>query len=221
MKCHKCNTENSKENSFCTNCGFELIQNDNSVSCYNCGTENENTNNFCVKCGSILTQKHNNHSHNSPHKNRNKRSKRIRHNVNAQNNLNLFHEIKKHKIIVTAVLAVFVFLVFKSVPKTEEYNNVKLPSQNNYNTTAANVNTDSRLTEIENKFVCSCGDCKDSLEICNCDKANEERSFIKEKLDKKISEDGIIVALANKYGMLKGKYEAKYKVDQSKVYYGL
>jgi hypothetical protein len=29
------------------------------------------------------------------------------------------------------------------------------------------------------------------------------------------------VAIADKYGMLKGKYEAKYKVDQSKVYYVL
>ena len=221
MKCHKCNTDNSKENSFCTNCGSELIQNNNSISCPNCGTENENTSNFCVKCGNNLTQRHNNHSHNSSSKNRNKRSKRIRNNTNVQNNLNLFHEVKKHKIVVTAVLALFVFLVFKSMPKTEGYNNVKLPSQNNYNTLAANVNTIGRITEIANKFVCSCGACKDSLEICNCDKANEERNFIKDKLDKKISEDGIIVAVANKYGMLKGKYEAKYKVDQSKVYYGL
>jgi hypothetical protein len=216
MKCQKCNTYNSKGNRFCTNCGSELMREINSISCSNCGTENENTSNFCVKCGSNLK-----HQHNSSSKIRNKRPKRIRHNINTQNNLNLFHELKKYKVVVAAVIALFAFLVFKSVPKTEEYNNAKLPSRNNYNSLAANVNSDSRITEIADKFVCSCGACKDSLEICNCDKAIEERNFIKDKLDKKISEDGIIVALANKYGMLKGKYEAKYKVDQSKVYYGL
>ena len=58
MKCHKCNTDNNKESSFCTNCGSELIQNNNSISCPNCGTENENTSNFCVKCGNIAQFSH-------------------------------------------------------------------------------------------------------------------------------------------------------------------
>lgn len=222
MKCQKCHTENNKGSKFCTNCGAELIQSHNDlISCSQCGTENERSNNFCVKCGCNLKQKHNNHSQNSSGKNSNKRPKRIRHNTNAQKSLNLFQEVKKHKIIVTAVLALFVFLIFKSVPKTESYNNVPPPSQNNYNTLAANVNTDDRITEIANKFICSCGECTDSLEICNCDKAKAERNFIKEELDKNISEDGIVVSVANKYGMLKSKYEKKYKVDGSKVYYKL
>ncbi|MGA8264822.1 MAG: hypothetical protein WB779_10305 [Ignavibacteriaceae bacterium] len=124
-------------------------------------------------------------------------------------------------MVITAVLALFLFLIFKSVPKTESYNNVRPPSQNNYNTLTANVNTDSKVTEVANKFVCSCGECTDSLEICNCDKATAERNFIKEELDKNISENGIVVSVANKYGMLKSKHEKKYKVDGSKVYYKL
>ena len=221
MKCQKCHTENNKENKFCTAYGSELIQNNNTITCFHCGTENETSNNFCVKCGNDLKQKHNNHSPSSSNKDRNKRSKRIRHNMTQHKNLNLFREVKKHKIVVTTVLALFVFLIFKAVPKTESYNNSRLPSQNNYNTLAANVNTDSRVTEIANKFVCSCGECTDSLEICNCNKAMEERNYIKKELDKNISEDGIVISVANKYGMLKSKYEKKYKVDKSKLYYEL
>ena len=213
MKCKKCNTVNRNENKFCISCGAEL-QNDNTIFCSGCGTENESTNNYCVKCGSSL-------SHKSSGKNRDKNPKRIRHNRAQPKNLNLFQEIKKHKIIVTAVLALFMFLVFKSIPKTEEYNNIQLPSQNNYNALAANVNTDSRVTEIANRFICPCGDCKDSLETCTCDKATEERNFIKEELNKNISDDGIVISVASKYGMLKSKYEKQYKVDNSKVYYEL
>ena len=223
MKCQKCHTENNKENKFCTNCGSELIQNHNDlISCPHCGTENERRNNFCVKCGNSIKPVHENPNNRQSSRNNGKNPKRIRHNKsNQRKNLNLFQEVKKHKIVVTAVLALFVFLIFKSVPKTESYNNARLPSQNNYNSLTANVNTDNRVTEIADKFICSCGKCTDSLEICNCDKATEERNYIKEELNKNISENGIVISVANKYGMLKSKYEKKYKVDKSKLYYEL
>lgn len=221
MKCKKCNTENNKENKFCTSCGAEL-HNNNIIFCPGCGTENETTNNFCIKCGNNLEPVQKNHSKKSSSKNRSKNPKRIRHNVvNQEKNFNFLNEIKKHKVLVTVVIAFFVFLIFKSIPDTKEYNNYNVPSQNNYVPLTSNVTTDTRVTDIANKFLCSCGDCKDSLEICNCDKAAEERNLIKEKLDNKVNPDRIVVTVANKYGMLKSKYESKYNIDRNKVYYGL
>lgn len=183
------------------------------MKCNKCHTDNNNQNNFCVKCGNRLelssfrtgrTQKGQRHV-------RTKQPK----------TLNLKVEFMKHKVVVLAAIALFGYFAYQSLPHSDNYENFRAQYRNNYNTLTSNITTGGDVNNIASMFICSCGKCKDSLEICNCEKAVEERNFIKERIDKKVSNVNITVALAGEYGFMKSAYAKDYNVKDSQVFNGI
>jgi len=62
---------------------------------------------------------------------------------------------------------------------------------------------------VVSKFICGCGKCTDPLDVCTCDTASEERSFIQTEVAENISQEGIVLAMVDKYGGLKDKYSSE------------
>ena len=66
--------------------------------------------------------------------------------------------------------------------------------------------SDSVAASVVSKFICSCGKCTDPLDVCTCETASEERSFIQAEAAKNVSAKGIFLAVVSKYGGLKDKF---------------
>ena len=228
MICNTCGTNNNAENKFCINCGGELTEAENlsQNNCSNCGAENDEANKFCISCGYQLNQKsepkknytHLNRTNVSTGKkgkskkqlrrelNNSFKSKQIRKTSNLKNLKLLWITVG---VVIGSVIIVSAFdLIFR--PEKKEIP-VEIKSSNPV--------VEASVFEIASKFVCSCGTCgEQSLEICKCERAVEERQFIRDYLEQNQKSDEIVIAVANKYGWLKADFASNYKVDASRVW---
>ncbi len=223
MKCDKCGTENSDKFKFCINCGSKLEKKPVSSGkfCPECGAENKPGNKFCINCGfkladvqkKVIATGGNQIKEKKKTKHQPQRKKHAK-----EKNLSLLEEIKNHKIAVAAVAIIAGYFLFQSIPNepTRTYTGVT-----NYPQTTIPVGGNPLATEIASMFVCSCGSCGEQpLETCTCPTAEEERTFILDKISQNLSKDEIVIAVANTYGWLESQYYPKYKVDKSKVWFG-
>jgi predicted RNA-binding Zn-ribbon protein involved in translation (DUF1610 family) len=207
MKCKKCNAENNEENKFCIECGSELIFEKRAVTkfCPSCGFKNIKEAAFCSNCGNSFSHR----KTDSSHRKEGSRKKQGKHVRKQQKELHFSNVIMDHKLITVAVVALLIFLVYQSIPHTSEPKNVEyLP--NSVESSIATVMSDSVAASVVSKFICACGKCTDPLDVCTCDTASEERSFIQTEIAKNISADGIVLAMVNKYGGLKDKYSSDF-----------
>lgn len=206
MKCKKCNAENDEGNKFCIECGAKLVfeKSPHTKFCPSCGFENIKEAAFCSNCGNNFSGKKINSS-NKNGRNRNKSMQRIR---NQSKELNFSNIIKEHKLITTVVIAFLIFLVYQSIPHNKEYKNSEY-SPTPAASSIANVMSDSVAAGVVSKFICGCGECTDPLDVCTCETASEERSFIQTEVAQNISQEGIVLAMVNKYGGLKDKYSSE------------
>jgi cytochrome c-type biogenesis protein CcmH/NrfF len=162
--------------------------------CKNCGNNNEIGNNFCSNCGSKLTKRNSTY-----HKSKKQFQKKDK----QPKTLNFADELKKHKIILVSVVVIALFFLAKSFQNNSNYNNLQLHSKTDNIILTKNGSTDSLTTAIANKFICSCGKCEDSLTICDCQVATDERNFIQNELGQNKSVNYIVTDVTNKYGHLK------------------
>jgi len=206
MKCKKCNAENSEENKFCIECGAELNfeKSRDTKFCPSCGFRNKKEAAFCSNCGNSFSQ----HKAGSSRKKEVKRKKTGKRVKKQQKELNFSNVIKEHKFISIAAVVILIFLVYQSIPHTEEYTNFENSSAL-AESSIANVMSDSVAASVVSKFICSCGKCTDPLDVCTCETASEERSFIQAEAAKNISAGGIVLAVVSKYGGLKDKYSTE------------
>jgi len=206
MKCEKCNAQNNEENKFCIECGAELIfkKSPDIKFCPSCGFENKNEAAFCSNCGNSFSHQ----KIDFPRKkevSRKKPSKRVR---KQQKELNFSNIIKEHKLISIVAGVFLIFLVYQSVPHNRAYTNFD-NSSGFAESSIANVMSDSVAASIVSKFICSCGKCTDPLDVCTCETATEERSFIQSEVAKNISTKGILLAVVTKYGGLKDEFSSE------------
>ena len=222
MRCSKCNTENKDGSKFCIECGSKLEPESNVKYCPQCGVENKPSNNFCLNCGNRFcpTERIEQvHSDGKNKKGKNLHSAKRR--ANNNKSLNVIDEIKKHKFVSTAALALFGYLIMQLLPGEPKNESENYLNTLNRNTTPINQYGDPLVNDIASKFVCSCGTCgEEPLETCTCPTAKEERDFIKEQLDKGLKPDEIVIAVANKYGWLESEFANMYDVDKSKIWFG-
>ena len=206
MKCKKCNAENNEDNKFCIECGAELIfeKSHNTKFCPSCGFKNKKEAAFCSNCGNSFSQ----HKAGSSRKKEASRKKSGKSVKKQQKVLNFSNLIKEHKFISIAAVVLLIFLVYQSIPHTNEYTNLDNSSAL-AESSIADVMSDSVATSIVSKFICSCGKCTDPLDVCTCETASEERSFIHAEVAKNISAKGVLLAVVNKYGGLKDKFSPK------------
>jgi len=234
MICNSCGANNNEENKFCTNCGEELtaVENISQNACPNCGEENDEANKFCVSCGKQLIRKEDAINNNLQHKKmgihpdkvgkskkqilRESKSRLKRNRERKTFNLkNLkFLWITVGIVIGSIIIAAAFDLIFNN------YLGKKAPTSRDEQK-SANPIVEAKVYEIASKFVCSCGTCnEESLEVCACERAVEERQFIRDYLEQSTNggqkPDDIVIAVANKYGWMKAEFASNYKVDPSR-----
>ncbi len=235
MKCNKCEFENESspggmhsQNKFCTNCGNELtdtFREAESIECSNCGFNNLSSNSFCVNCGTRLNTNRSFEETKLVEKDHRKaQSKKfakasLRQKKKPKVKTDVFRkESKGLRTIGIYTLVVIGFLLIVVVVdslfnKSDKKGNKLVEEFSN------NPAIELRVREIASKFICSCGTCgEQSLEVCSCDRAIEERKVIRDYLEKAKTEEEIVKAVANTYGWLKSQYASAYKVEQSRTW---
>lgn len=228
MICNSCGVNNKEENKFCINCGEELIvaENTSGNDCPNCGAENDEENKFCISCGHQLNKNA------GQRKNFAEQSKAVTTTGKKGKSKKQLHRESKGSfkgkqarkfsglknlkllwitvgvVIGSVILATSFDLIFR--PQTKDIP-VEIKSSNPV--------VEAKVFEIASKFVCSCGTCnEESLEVCTCGRAVEERQFIRDYLEQNQKSEDIVVAVANKYGWMKAEFASTYNVDASKVW---
>lgn len=212
MNCNNCGAQVKDDDKFCTECGnkIEKLSSD-FITCTNCGKENQPSNKFCENCGNSLSRAKNDDKHEqrnrkpvnskssktSPH-NRNKRK------VNSKK-LNFIDIIEQNKTVTVLILFIIGFGVLQ-IFKTEE-----IPQRNTFlnrqNATPTGGIGATRVDILASKFICSCGTCGElPLESCNCPTAVEEKNFIQQKINEKLSDNEIIAAVNAKFGWIKPQF---------------
>lgn len=225
MRCNKCGKDNSTENKFCINCGAELknqIMIDKSV-CPSCGIQNLLSSNFCISCGESLVNEKPSYDRRALTQTNDHKKK------NADNKKSTFHRSQKSKrelanktpwmkplLIAVGVIAVTLMavLALNSLSKKD------VDDQYPLETKSSNPLVEAEVFNIASKFVCSCGTCnEESLEVCKCGRAIEERQFIRDYVERNQKKEDIVFALASKYGFLKSQFAGGFKqVDKSKIF---
>ena len=112
----------------------------------------------------------------------------------------------------SATLFIFIStLVFLSPVKSSKHNHVETKSNN----PAIEV----KVFEIASMFKCSCKKCPvESLEVCKCNRAIEERNLIRKYTEQNETVDKVVLTIAERYGALKAEYASNYDVDKSQIW---
>lgn len=78
---------------------------------------------------------------------------------------------------------------------------------------------EAKVFELASMFMCSCKKCPiESLEVCKCNRAIEERNLIRKCIEGNETVDKVVSAIAERYGALKSEYANNYDVDKSKIW---
>jgi hypothetical protein len=226
MQCIKCGIDNSAENKFCINCGNEMTKANqllNNNICESCGSKNELTSKYCIVCGEklkILVNTMNEHTvQKFQHNQKSDKSK----NRNKANSISAANKKHTGKTIGINPLLITIGVLFISITLVAVVNKWFINSEEDrypIETKSANPIVEAGVFDIASKFVCSCGTCnEESLEVCKCATAVEERQFIRDYVERNQKKEDIVFALASKYGFLKSQFAGEFKkVDKSKIF---
>lgn len=112
------------------------------------------------------------------------------------------------------ILICFIFistLVFLSPVKNSRHNHIE--------TKSSNPAIEAKVFKIASMFICSCRKCKkESLEVCKCNRAIEERNLIRKYTEQNETVDKVVLTIAERYGFLKAEYANNYNVDKSQTW---
>lgn len=204
MTCNECGTENRDDALFCANCGAKLEKSElvgHGRKCPECGFDNPHEGRFCARCGAELQQHHNGHQHHHPH------GKQIQQKHQKKKDRRVDTKLKWHPGLVAIVLLVGVFIFIMS---TELFvKKQPAPPPQFVETRSADAKLEAKVIEIASKFICSCGTCGEKpLDTCTCNRAVEERQFIRNYLEQGQKPEQVVLALNNTYGWVKPEFAA-------------
>lgn len=225
MRCNKCGIDNSAENKFCINCGAELenqIRIDKSI-CPSCGVQNLPSNNFCISCGEPLVDEKPGYdrialTQTDDHKKKNTNTKNNTIPQSQKSKRELANKTLGMRPLLIAIGVIAVSLL--AVVALNSLFKKDVDSQYPLETKSDNPLVEAEVYNIASKFVCSCGTCnEESLEVCKCGRAIEERQFIRDYVERNQKKGNTVYALASKYGFLKSQFAGEFKqVDKSKIF---
>ena len=119
-------------------------------------------------------------------------------------------KVKAFLLLLGFILLNFVFiltLVFLSPVKSSKHNHVETKSNN--------PAIETKVFEIASMFRCSCKKCPvESLELCKCNRAIEERNLIRKSVGQDKPIESIVLNIAQQYGAIKEQYAIHYNIDQ-------
>lgn len=221
MLCNNCGTDNKNQNKFCIECGEELkfVEKADETICLKCGVENAKANKYCISCGSRMPNQDGPSITQSKSGNKNYSQRTVNNKKNNEDR-NKFNQGKrltfKPVYVVIAILAIGLsYLLISRNPSNDNIETKEVVEQKSNNPVV-----EASVFEIASKFVCSCGTCgEESLETCKCPRAVEERSLIRDYVQKNTNTSDIVLSVANFYGFLKAEFAKEYpKVAKAKIY---
>lgn len=169
--------------------------------CNKCKFENQIGANYCESCGELLVKKTGSQKA-SKRVNKNHKSAKIK---NKNSNLNVFNYLMSHKQI-WLFTSIFLTVLIVIVTINTSNNKFEKPTNRFRDIASLNPIIEAKVFEIAANFVCGCGSCnEESLEICKCNYAIEERQFIRDYLEQNRNSTDIISAMTSKYGGLKSE----------------
>lgn len=182
------------------------------MKCQKCGNQNDVGAKYCEQCGNYLLD-------NSSKRNNNRNKKRENVKIYANKNKSL------KSFVVELISLKFVWIFTTTILFALLLLGIHSTNNNRYNKNndrfiderSENPIIEAKVFEIASNFACGCGSCnEESLEICKCNYAVDERQFIRDYLEQNKNTSDIITAMITKYGGLKpGVSLTKYSNNQA------
>ena len=171
------------------------------MKCQKCGNQNDADAKYCEQCGNYLLD-----NSNKSYFRKNWNKKRENENRNTSNDKSL-------KPVITAMLSLKSIWIFTSVflfalllvgIYSSNSNRYNQDNDRFIDERSDNPVIEAKVFEIASNFACGCGSCnEESLDICKCNYAVDERQFIRGYLEQNKNNSDIITAMITKYGGLK------------------
>lgn len=171
------------------------------MKCQKCGNQNDADAKYCEQCGNYLLD-----NSNKSYNRKNWNKKRENANRNTSNNKSL-------KPVIAAMLSLKSIWIFTSVflfalllvgIYSSNSNRYNQDNDRFIDERSDNPVIEAKVFEIASNFACGCGSCnEESLDICKCNFAVDERQFIRDYLEQNKNTSDIITAMITKYGGLK------------------
>lgn len=200
MQCKECGIDNKDDARFCAGCGTNSVQEEqkkHSRKCPACGFGNLPEGRYCARCGARL------HRHSDGHH----FTQQVKQERHKKKDGRAGTMLNRHPAIVVLVLMGGAFALIAGVELFVK----KQPSPPPpfVETRSGDSKLEATVMEIASKFICSCGACGEKpLEICTCNKAVEERQFIRNYLEQGQEPEQVILALNNTYNWIKPEFAA-------------
>lgn len=113
----------------------------------------------------------------------------------------------------------FIILCFTFISTLVIISPVKDSKHSHVETKSSSQAIEAKVFKIASMFRCSCKKCPiESLEVCKCNRAIEERNFIRKYTEQEDSVGKIVQTIAKHYGFLKAEYANNYDVDKSQIW---
>ncbi len=204
MNCQECGTTNKDDAKFCSNCGAELhgAESHHTLKrCFHCGFENERHARFCANCGIEMKRPHHQPSHKHHHEQQPPKKKEKRVGTRLK-----WHPALLGLLIIGGVTIFLALPYIRENPLGRKSQPAPLIEQR-----SGDPKLEARVLQIASKFICSCGTCGEQpLDVCTCERAVEERQFIRNYLQAGQSNEQIIAALNSMFGWIKPEFAARY-----------
>lgn len=203
MNCQECGTTNKDDAKFCSNCGAELHRAESPHEikrCFHCGFENERDARFCANCGIEMKRPHHQPSHKHHHEQQPKKKEK-RFGTRLK-----WHPALLGLLIIGGVTIFLALPYIRENPLGRKSQPAPLIEQR-----SGDPKLEARVLQIASKFICSCGTCGEQpLDVCTCERAVEERQFIRNYLQAGQTNEQIIAALNTTFGWIKPEFAARY-----------
>lgn len=189
------------------------------MKCHKCENQNDADAKYCEHCGNLLLD----NSSKSNYKKAKKKNVSNR-NVGSDNNKSIMP-------LLTTILSlkslwiftsIFLFaLILMGIYSTNN-NSFNQDNERFIDERSDNPVIEAKVFEIASNFACGCGSCnEESLDICKCNYAVDERKFIRDYLEQNKNTSDIITAMITKYGGLKpGVSLTKYEQSDNQILQG-
>lgn len=166
--------------------------------CKICGTQNDEHARFCLKCGDNL-------------KKQKKEQYRPSHRGPNKGTISNLIEMHSRKLLLT----ISVVLIVVSITMWLDRQQKSEAPQQATEERSSNPAIEFKVKDIASQFVCMCGSCsEESLDVCTCNKAVQERQMIRDYLTEGQSAEQIMKVLDANYGGRKTKLLEERRQDK-------
>jgi cytochrome c-type biogenesis protein CcmH/NrfF len=195
MICRSCGIENKDDATICAHCGKEVLRAQaipHGRACHTCGSENLPDSKFCARCGADLRR----HVRaGEPERSKRQRKRKL--------DSKFDRALQWHPAKVTLALLGVVSVLTIGLQMWQK-TRTPLEPVPVMEVKGGDPKLDAGVLAVASRFICSCGTCgQEPLDVCACERAIEERQFIRNSLQTGKSVDQVTAAVDETYGWKK------------------